>query len=107
MISDGTMKMVFVSVDVVGLQYPLVKSVRAKLQQSAPAPNAKPADGRSASSITDQPKLHTKPKFAHIVISSTHNHEGPDVIGLWGKTNISSGVDPSIWHRLRRASLLP
>jgi hypothetical protein len=27
------------------------------------------------------------------MVSSTHNHEGPDVIGLWGQTPVQSGVD--------------
>jgi hypothetical protein len=29
-----------------------------------------------------------------IVISSTHTHAGPDVVGLWGKDYSQSGVDP-------------
>ena len=34
------------------------------------------------------------PGYAHILVSSTHNHEGPDVIGLWGPSPRESGVDP-------------
>ncbi len=30
----------------------------------------------------------------HVVISSTHVHEGPDTMGMWGKTPFSSGIDP-------------
>lgn len=30
----------------------------------------------------------------NIVISSTHTHSGPDVVGLWGEDYTQSGVDP-------------
>ncbi len=30
----------------------------------------------------------------HIVMSSSHTHSGPDVVGLWGPDVLSSGVDP-------------
>jgi len=29
-----------------------------------------------------------------IVLSSTHNHEGPDMVGIWGASFIESGFDP-------------
>src|SRR5262249_15767066 len=32
--------------------------------------------------------------FDYVLISSTHNHEGPDTLGLWGRTRATSGVDP-------------
>ena len=31
--------------------------------------------------------------FAYVCVSSTHNHEGPDTLGLWGKSPFVSGVD--------------
>ena len=30
----------------------------------------------------------------HLIVSSTHGHEGPDTMGLWGQTETRSGVDP-------------
>lgn len=30
----------------------------------------------------------------HVLVVSTHQHEGPDTMGLWGKTESRSGVDP-------------
>lgn len=33
------------------------------------------------------------PSFDAIVVSSTHNHEGPDTMGLWGPDQLTSGVD--------------
>jgi hypothetical protein len=64
-LDDGKQRMALVSVDLVGLQYPTVLEIRAKLKS-----------------------------FAYVMVSSTHNHEGPDVIGLWGKSPLTSGVDP-------------
>ncbi|MEM6802694.1 MAG: neutral/alkaline non-lysosomal ceramidase N-terminal domain-containing protein [Bacteroidota bacterium] len=31
----------------------------------------------------------------YIMVSSTHTHEGPDLIGLWGESYTQSGVDPN------------
>ena len=30
----------------------------------------------------------------YTIIASTHTHEGPDLIGMWGKTPFRSGLDP-------------
>ncbi|MCP4919196.1 MAG: hypothetical protein GY913_20035 [Proteobacteria bacterium] len=30
----------------------------------------------------------------HVLISATHTHEGPDTVGLWGRTVTKSGYDP-------------
>jgi hypothetical protein len=58
-------KIALVSIDVVGFGYPNVLRIRKQL-----------------------------PDFTYILVSSTHNHEGPDTIGLWGKDLSHSGVDP-------------
>ncbi len=63
-LSDGSKKIALVCVDVVGLFLPTVERVRAKVKG-----------------------------FDHVMVSSTHNHEGPDTLGLWGKSNFVSGVD--------------
>ena len=63
-LSDGTQKIALVSVDVVGLFHAVAESVR------------KQVDG-----------------FAYVGVSSTHNHEGPDTLGLWGSSPFKSGVD--------------
>lgn len=57
-------KIAIVSVDLVGLQYPVVKAIRRKL-----------------------------PAFKYVLVTSTHNHEGPDVIGIWGRGPLHRGVD--------------
>ena len=63
-LSDGKQKIALVCVDVVGLFNAVAESVRKQI------------DG-----------------FAYICVSSTHNHEGPDTLGLWGKGPFASGVD--------------
>lgn len=63
-LKDGEEKIALVSVDLVGLQYQEVEAVRKELQG-----------------------------FSYVLISSTHNHEGPDVVGIWGKTPFHHGVD--------------
>lgn len=63
-LTSGEKKIALVSVDVVGLQLPQVDAARAQLKD-----------------------------FTYVVVSSTHNHEGPDVIGLWGPNMTKSGVD--------------
>jgi len=61
----GDKKVALVSVDLVGLQYPAVQQIRAALVD-----------------------------FSYVLVASTHNHEGPDTIGLWGPSPLRSGVDP-------------
>jgi hypothetical protein len=38
--------------------------------------------------------------YAYVLVSSTHNHAGPDCIGLWGDNPFSSGVDPAYLQRV-------
>ena len=64
-LGDGKTRLALVSVDLIGLFYPVVERIRQKL-----------------------------PEYQMIVISATHNHEGPDTLGLWGKSPIHSGVEP-------------
>ncbi|MFO0849058.1 MAG: hypothetical protein U0871_10975 [Gemmataceae bacterium] len=70
-LSDGKSKIAMVAVDVVGLFLPTVERVRAKLTG-----------------------------FDYVLVSSTHNHEGPDTLGLWGKSPFVSGVDPDYLTRV-------
>jgi hypothetical protein len=70
-LSDGKSKVAVVSVDVVGLFLDFVEGVRAKL-----------------------------PGFTYVVVSSTHNHEGPDTLGIWGPSPLQSGIDKDYMARL-------
>lgn len=64
-LDDGTNKIALVSVDVVGLFITSIERIREKL-----------------------------PGFKYVLVSATHNHEGPDTLGLWGANPLVSGVDP-------------
>jgi hypothetical protein len=70
-LSDGQQKIACAAVDVVGFFHANVESVRKQLKG-----------------------------FDHVVVSSTHNHEGPDTLGLWGSTAVTSGVDPEYMAKL-------
>jgi hypothetical protein len=61
----------FLSVDVVGLFRDQVLDIRKRL-----------------------PSIH------YLLVSSTHNHEGPDTLGLWGPLPVMSGVDRAYMQRL-------
>jgi hypothetical protein len=63
--ADGDEKIAFVSVDVIGLFLPSVERVREKLTG-----------------------------FKYVLVSATHNHDGPDTLGLWGASPVQSGIDP-------------
>jgi hypothetical protein len=36
----------------------------------------------------------------NIMIVATHNHQGPDTLGLWGPSRVESGVDAAIMERI-------
>jgi len=62
---SGGKKIAMAVADLVGLQYPVILKIREKLSD-----------------------------FDYVMVSSTHVHEGPDVVGLWGEKPLKSGVDP-------------
>jgi hypothetical protein len=63
-LESGGEKIALACVDLIGLQHPEVKEIRSKL-----------------------------PEFRYVMVASTHNHEGPDVIGIWGRGPFHRGVD--------------
>ena len=68
---DGKQKIALVCADVVGIFNPSVVRVRAKLTG-----------------------------FSYVMVSSTHNHEGPDTLGLWGPNPFTNGIDPDYLKKL-------
>src|SRR5262245_16193218 len=64
-LQEADHKLAIVSVDLVGYFHPHVDKIRTRL-----------------------------PGFTYVLVTSTHNHEGPDTLGLWGQTPFQSGVDP-------------
>ncbi len=43
------------------------------------------------------------PEVTHLIVASTHDHEGPDTMGLWGPGPLQSGIDEKymVWLRER------
>jgi hypothetical protein len=42
------------------------------------------------------------PGFTYVLVSSTHNHEGPDSLGIWGASPLQSGLDPVYMARVEK-----
>ncbi len=76
-VSDGETRVVIVSLDLIGFFLTDVDQARALLRERAGE--------------------------ATLVVTSTHNHEGPDTMGLWGPGRFTSGVDPAYLARVRGA----
>lgn len=72
-IYDGETSIALVTLDCIGLLYTDLVKVRNEVK------------GR---------KLAIPFNPENIVISSTHTHAGPDVVGIWGEDYTQSGVDP-------------
>lgn len=76
---SGTTTIVIVALDLVGYFRPEVEKIRSIL-----------------------PK---KLGVTHLVICSTHNHEGPDTMGLWGPLPFVSGVRRDYMTRVRTTTI--
>jgi hypothetical protein len=72
----GDAKIAFACADVVGLFLASVERVRKEL-----------------------------PGFTYVLVSSTHNHHGPDTMGLWGPSPFVSGVDKEYLRSVEVATL--
>lgn len=68
-VDDGFTPIAIVTIDCIGLLYPDVQRIRHHVAVQSDFP------------------------VQHIVVSSTHTHSGPDVVGLWGSDYQHSGVD--------------
>jgi hypothetical protein len=67
-IDDGTTRLAIVSIDAIGLMNDYVIDIRNQLPSEA--------------------------GITYLIITSTHNHEAPDLMGLWGESMFKSGVNP-------------
>src|SRR5262249_55065742 len=70
-LQHGERKLALVSIDLIGFFHAHVEHLRTKL-----------------------------PGYTYVLVSSTHNHEGPDTLGLWGPNPFTSGVDPAYLKRV-------
>jgi hypothetical protein len=66
-LEHGETKIAIVTLDVVGYFYNEVQTIRSMVDSTL--------------------------GFDSITVTSTHNHEGPDTMGLWGEDELSRGVD--------------
>jgi hypothetical protein len=66
-IDDGITRLAIVSLDVIGFMNNCVNDVRNLISEEA--------------------------GITYLIISSTHTHEGPDLLGLWGKIAVKTGVN--------------
>lgn len=69
---DGRSAVAFVTVDCIGLISPTIQRIQSAAAERAALP------GLTAD---------------RVIVASTHSHNGPDVVGLWGESLQSSGVD--------------
>ncbi|HXY42154.1 MAG TPA: hypothetical protein VEQ10_20935 [Vicinamibacteria bacterium] len=76
-VSDGQQTVAIVAVDLIGLFHAEVVKARQRLARRRPG--------------------------AQLIVASTHDHEGPDTMGLWGRNHFSSGVDPAYLERVGAA----
>ena len=78
-ISDGKNSVALVTIDCIGLLYPDLIKIRQRV-------------AKKLSNTILNPD--------HIVLSSSHTHHAPDVVGLWGETKMQSGVNKAYVERL-------
>jgi len=76
---DGATAVAVVTVDNIGLTRPDIETIRQRAATAAGLP------GLTAD---------------RIVVSSTHTHSGPDVVGLWGEHELASGRDEAYMQHL-------
>ena len=67
---NGKDEVILLTFDCIGLLYPQLIEIRQQLKSKVPAINSN-----------------------HIVMTSTHTHAGPDVVGIWGKDFAHTGVN--------------
>lgn len=69
-VSNRTNNITMLTFDCIGLLYPHLQAIRSRIKAELPLIDPE-----------------------HIVMSSTHTHSGPDVVGIWGKDLAHSGVN--------------
>lgn len=78
-VSDSKNSFAILTVDCIGIIHPTLLEIRKAVSEQIPASELDPS---------------------HIVLSSTHTHSGPDVVGLWGANQASSGVNDAYMKKL-------
>ena len=78
-LDDGKTRVAIVGLDVVGFLHDEIVDIRKSLSQQL--------------------------NIDYTIICSTHNHEGPDLIGIWGETIYKSGVDPDYMRYVKKQTV--
>lgn len=78
-IDDGKSRIALVALDIIGLGHNEVIKIRERIANSA--------------------------GITYAIITSTHVHEGPDTIGLWGENYFFSGVNPEYMETVRSGTV--
>ncbi|MGN6437360.1 MAG: neutral/alkaline non-lysosomal ceramidase N-terminal domain-containing protein [Agriterribacter sp.] len=78
-ISNGENAIAIVTIDCIGLPYTLVQKIRDAVEQKIP-----------------EGDLNAN----QVIVSSTHTHSGPDVIGIWGEDAMHTGTDSAYLSQL-------
>ncbi len=71
--------MALITFDCIGMLYPTLQAIRKEVALKIPASELDPA---------------------HIVMASTHTHEGPDVVGVYGPDQMTSGLDSNYMKKI-------
>lgn len=80
--TSGNSQLAILSFDCIGLLYPQLLDIRRGVIEKLPHFDSD-----------------------HIVMTSTHTHSGPDVVGLWGPDLLTSGVDTTYMTQLVEAAI--
>ncbi len=83
-ISDSRNHLAIISFDCIGMLYPTLQEIRREITSKIPASEFDPS---------------------HIVMSSTHTHSGPDVVGIYGPDQLTSGVDSVYMKKIVQTSV--
>jgi hypothetical protein len=82
-LSDSKNTMAIVVYDCIGMLYPTLVEIRKEVSSRIPA---------------------SEFDASHIVMASTHTHSGPDVVGIWGPDQMTSGVDSEYMEEIIQKS---
>ena len=83
-VSDADNHFAILTFDCIGMLYPTLVEIRQAIALRIPVSQFDPN---------------------HIVMASSHTHSGPDVVGIWGANQISSGVDSVYMKAVVRKSV--
>ncbi len=79
-LDDGNARIALVALDVIGLFHDDVLDIREEISRHC--------------------------RVDYTIVTSTHNHEAPDLLGLWGPSYFKSGVNPSFREQVKHGAAI-